>query len=866
MTAAESAADIAEGMGWYMLPIRTHGGQKRPAMKGWQAAATCDPDEVRALFEAHPGCQVGVHVGRSGLVVVDIDRAPIPTMWQEILDRNPTLVFQSRNRKLPHYVYSVPSEEVKYRTTDFLGYGELLAGERFWLLGGAVLANRPVASLPAELAGLIKTSTPLPAGPGGGAGGEWVGHVPRAEMADWLDGCDHGWDRWREKFLSVVLRKFDDGLAAGLARHNAMFPAVQMAVNDIYLGKMPGSALYELEDEVRLAYESGAGGRAVKEWKTRERTFWSIARRHLTRVRAGLVEKVDAELRIRELSDVLAEPVSGDETAEVEAEAVEVDWDGGLSEILQTEGSMVLESPVGVAAPVARGAPAGGSVVLREPETAPQAVKAEARSDGGGSLPDPPMKPEEWWEERGRLWERVYTDAVSVLANPLGEAGALLTRAVAMADRRLVLPGFGHGPSPIGLYTVLVGGSGVGKSASVAKATRIIPRAADPRWEKWYWTWAGATASWYAAEVPAGSGEGMVDAYFDWIMEEVDVKSKGEVTDTKLVQTSKQGRRWFSVLFYSSELAGFKPHLERRDSRARPNLMEMWSGEPVGSTRRRRRGETDNELVEMSYRTSALVTAQIPPLIDVFINDAAREIGWEQRWLYFPSRLPKNYLGLSDEELDVYIERSESLAKMDDWYPPHLPGGVTGPVEVEFPGRAMGTVRGHARLLAGSDDVSDHRSRMVENQHRLAVASALLNGRIDVSDKDYEDGEAFIDASMETRRWAIECNRILGRRRKLGDIHQEQQDADTREALKVNTIEALARDFYVKVIEALDGDDEVSQSKVGDIITVKQRPKWWANGTKGPAMIHGEEEGWWEVYKSTGRGGGWKVRLGPNSP
>ena len=49
---------------------------KRPAIKGWREAATIDPTQIAAWWTVFPEAVPGIELGRSNLLVVDLDRHP----------------------------------------------------------------------------------------------------------------------------------------------------------------------------------------------------------------------------------------------------------------------------------------------------------------------------------------------------------------------------------------------------------------------------------------------------------------------------------------------------------------------------------------------------------------------------------------------------------------------------------------------------------------------------------------------------------------------------------------------------------------------------------------------------------------------
>jgi hypothetical protein len=57
--------------GWRVFPLRA--GDKRPAIKDWEARATTDPTRIRRAWLRQPRLNVGIACGPSGLIVIDLD-------------------------------------------------------------------------------------------------------------------------------------------------------------------------------------------------------------------------------------------------------------------------------------------------------------------------------------------------------------------------------------------------------------------------------------------------------------------------------------------------------------------------------------------------------------------------------------------------------------------------------------------------------------------------------------------------------------------------------------------------------------------------------------------------------------------------
>jgi hypothetical protein len=86
-----TAALDAGARGWLVFPLAEN--RKRPAfgLTDWESRATTDADRIARHWRRHPGDNIGIATGPSGLVVVDLDAAkrdatPIGPEWTDATD------------------------------------------------------------------------------------------------------------------------------------------------------------------------------------------------------------------------------------------------------------------------------------------------------------------------------------------------------------------------------------------------------------------------------------------------------------------------------------------------------------------------------------------------------------------------------------------------------------------------------------------------------------------------------------------------------------------------------------------------------------------------------------------------------------
>jgi hypothetical protein len=187
--------------------------------------------------------------------------------------------------------------------------------------------------------------------------------------------------------------------------------------------------------------------------------------------------------------------------------------------------------------------------------------------------------PETFWDQseilqhiRQMAWHRMLSgDAV---------LGAVLCRLAWRVWPDITLPPVVAAPGTLDLCVALVGPSGSGKTSAMWAASEllgapVLPNGRPhPAFEEW----------------PAGSGEGIIEAYLDEIEEEDDEGNKHRVkSQTKL-----------GVLFSLDEGAALRSIAARSGATIMQTIRSAWSGSMLGNANAR--ADTTRRLAARSYR------------------------------------------------------------------------------------------------------------------------------------------------------------------------------------------------------------------------------------------------------------------------
>jgi hypothetical protein len=236
-------------------------------------------------------------------------------------------------------------------------------------------------------------------------------------------------------------------------------------------------------------------------------------------------------------------------------------------------------------------------VVGRWVEVAPEEL-AEAH---GLEVIDRPLvvpQPFDLWRARSLL-AAVQRAAHSRQRSPHAVLGAVLARLGAAVSHTIRLPAIVGAPSPLSVFTLLVGPAGVGKGGTYAISKELLPLPD-------------------VYEIPPGSGEGLVEALFDFVEDEKGKQQKIQVRH--------------SVIVYVDEGEVLTQLGSRSGATLLPTLRTAWSGYELGASNASR--ERTRRVPAGQYTFGVVMGIQ-PERAGPLLADAAA--GLPQRFLWTPA-------------------------------------------------------------------------------------------------------------------------------------------------------------------------------------------------------------------------------------
>lgn len=360
--------------------------------------------------------------------------------------------------------------------------------------------------------------------------------------------------------------------------------------------------------------------------------------------------------------------------------------------------------------------------------------KAEERAAGWA----PPLGSEIW--QARRTLQSIHQFARARRTAPWAVLGVVLARVVAVTPPNVVLPPLVGGHGSLNIFVALVGPSGAGKGAAERAAAEVVP-VGDL-----------VTAS-------VGSGEGLAHLYARRVRNAVE-------------------RHTDNVLLTVAEVDTLTALGSRRGATLLPELRKAWSGEDLGFSY----ADPDKRLpiAAHSYRLSMIIGVQ-PARAGALLEDA--DGGTPQRLIWLPATDPEAPDLAPPEPFGV------------EWSPPRWPAGHhrTGRIELKICDAAVQVVDA-SRLAGLRGQTTGLEAHAPLARLKTAAALALLEGRAEVTDEDWELAGVVATLSTRTReRVGLELQRAEHHRNVARGEMEGQRAAVAADALNAAAAQRVAR-------------------------------------------------------------------------
>lgn len=388
-----------------------------------------------------------------------------------------------------------------------------------------------------------------------------------------------------------------------------------------------------------------------------------------------------------------------------------------------------------------------GDIDPRITRDIPTVVLDEARTiceDRGDPAPlaafTPDITESDWWDERPWL-RHIHTFARSRLVSPYALLSVALVRVCSDTLPTVTLPPIVGGKGSLNLFCALVGPSGAGKSAVCAASDELMP---------WVDPW-----------MHIGSGEGLLHTF---------------VSRVKTDDPDNPGKFTWKVEHHTWKAAAIVDEIDtltalgaRQGSTLLPTLRSAWSGSSIGF------GYADPtkklNMAAHTYRLGLVVGAQ-PTRCEALFDEA--DAGTPQRFIWAPLIDPH----APDE-------------------PPENPGPLPEPPRSQFVGfestvtvcdALRSTVLANRKQTLRTGQTNGLDGHALLNRVKVAAAVALMEGRLDVTDDDWELAGRIQSTSDLTRAWVQA--QIANERAKTG---RQRAEVRANEAVVVDSTVSEAR-------------------------------------------------------------------------
>ena len=419
--------------------------------------------------------------------------------------------------------------------------------------------------------------------------------------------------------------------------------------------------------------------------------------------------------------------------------------------------------------------------------------------------------PADFWSERPRLTQ-IRDASWNRICSPDAVLHAVLVRVIANSSHTFRLPPIIGGLASLSIYIALVGPPGGGKTSSWRAAGEMIRTEATT-----------VTGS-------LGSGEGLVEAYFEMVEEPSPTDPK------KTIKVKRQTKH--NLMVYADEGESLHQLSTRSGSTLLSTLRNMFTGGQVGnlnaSQERIRNLEPDSYVIGFAM---GIQEGKVGPLL------ADADGGTPQRFLFAMATDPN-------------IPEVAPAWPAWEWHPPHPVTqlrGIRSVCIVDAPAHIQAVIADEQRVkqrgIEAVDELEAHGNLV---RLKVAAALALLEGRTKITDDDWRLAGVIGETSARVRR---HLQQVVAEQAERADKASAKRQA--RRQIEVS--EATAGHEVVKaairIANVVRTDPGITWSDVRRGLTKTQRQ--WAV----EALEHAVGENWVTEQEEPGSNAGPKRTL-----
>lgn len=402
----------------------------------------------------------------------------------------------------------------------------------------------------------------------------------------------------------------------------------------------------------------------------------------------------------------------------------------------------------------------GGYRQPEPPETPPEPRLTPTQQARQATTPDElPGGPERTVFTHSETTRAVWHAARAQMGSPWAVLGVIIADTIAATGPHVRLPALIGGYGSLNVLIGLVGGSAGGKGTAEAIAKEfftVVDHQDNPV---------------DVPELPLGSGEGIAELFTR--------------RDTQSDETAKATPD--RVKFRVPEIDSLTAASSKKESTILPVLRQTFMAEPLGHTGASK--DTTRNVKAHTYRLAVVMGIQ-PRRAVGLLRDA--DGGTPQRVLW----LPVDDAGAPD-----------ATPAKPAHFTIRLPDGTRGsadygnnPVTVTVPDKVVKLVRSNRlRRLRGepSEGLDGH---LLFTGEKVAAALALMDGRVNVTDEDWDAATAVIEKSTATREVCREaCKSVEVEHR----VNRRVIDAEAEDQSAEATNQALSKTVRNKVLHML---------------------------------------------------------------